>query len=137
MSALPPYNPGPGENLVFLLPVTAPSDLPASLPPHTAGWTAAFVDDPALSAPVAVLCPGCEPEVVSGSAGPDVPVDGWTAVIGQPAFVEGALRRVMGMPAGTARFVVRVRALSIVQLLPGRAILKHLNAGYALTDLEA
>ncbi|HEV1998215.1 MAG TPA: hypothetical protein VGR61_08820 [Candidatus Dormibacteraeota bacterium] len=136
MSSLPPYNPSGVENLVWFVPVGTPDDLPTSLPQHAVGWTAAFLDDQALVAGVSTLCPGAALKVDPGPGPLDIPGDGWSAVLGQPAFVERALRRVMGMPDGTARFVVMIGALSLVQLLPGRAVLKHLNAGQALTDLR-
>ena len=117
---------------MWFLPVNDPAELPPALPPAPSGWAVAVVDDPAMAPRAFDLCSGCEVKVIAGAAAIDIPTDGWSVVIGAPAFVERALRWVMRMPDGTARFVVVPGALSVVQLLPGRAILVHLNQAHAL-----
>ena len=117
---------------MWFLPLHDPAALPGPLPASPSGWGAAFVDERALAAAVSDLYPGCAVKVIHDAAEIDIPDGGWSMVVGAPGFVEGALRRVMGMPDGTARFVVVPGALSVIQLLPGRAILVHLNQGHAL-----
>lgn len=116
---------------MWFLAVNDRAEVPQGLPESPSGWTVTFVDQQGLAAAASDLCPGCEVRVIADAADIDVP-GGWSMVLGAPAFVERALRRVMGMPDGTARLAVRPGALSLVQLLPDRAILVHLNQGRAL-----
>ena len=137
MSSLPPYNPRLGDRAAWLLPVDDAEQLPPALPVPAAGWRRVVVDDPALSDRVTNLCGGALPEVLAEWQVGDPGGDGWIAVIGAPGFVERALRRLMGMPDGTARFVLVPGATTVVQLLPDRAVLVRLNDGHALTELRA
>ena len=121
---------------MWFLAVNHDGEVPRLLPGSPSGWTVAFVDHQGLAAAASDLCPGCEVRVIADSADIDVP-GGWSMVLGEPAFVERALRRVMRMPDGTARLAVLPGALSLVQLLPDRAILVHLNQGRALDIQEA
>ena len=132
MSSLPPYNPRLGDDLMWLLAVNDPLELPRAMPAPPSGWTVTFVDQQALASAASELCPGSELKVVAHASEIVIPRAGWSMVLGIPDFVESALRRAMGMPDGTARFIALPGAVSLVQFLPGRAILVHLNQGHAL-----
>lgn len=132
MSSLPPYNPSLGDRAVWLCPLPGGGGLPAGLPPGDAPWGAAVVDREAVAAEVRQRFPGVGVLVVASPADVTVPERSWLLVAAHPAWCEVILRRLMGMPPGTATFTLVPGAVSIVELLPDRAVLLRLNDGRAL-----
>lgn len=132
MSSPPPYNPGLGDRAVWLCPLPDDGGLPAGLPTGDAPWGAAMVDREATAAEVGQRFPGVEVLVVASPAEVTVLDRAWLLVAAHPAWCEVILRRLMGMPPGTATFTLTPGAVSIVRLLPDRAVLVRLNDGRGL-----
>lgn len=132
MSSLPPYNPRLGDGAVWLFPARRAADLPYTLDENAASWRAAAVASEALAAEVRRRCPGVDVDVVARPVDAVVPHQGWLLASGDPDWCEALVRHLMGMPAGTARFVLASGAVSIVQVLADRAVLICLNDGSAL-----
>jgi hypothetical protein len=132
MSSLPPYNPRL-ERAAWLFPVHQAAELSDALRQNDAGWRAAAVDTEALAAEVRRCRPGLAVDIVPHPADAVVPEPGWLLASGDPEWCEALLRHLMGMHAGTARFVLFAGAVSIVQVRADRAVLIRLNDGRALT----
>lgn len=132
MSSPPPYNARLGERAVWLFPVRRPAELPDALLANHASWGASAVDTEALAAEVRRCRPGLAVGVVPHPEEAVVPERGWLLASGDPAWCQALVRRLMGMPAETARFVLAPGTVSIVQVLADRAVLIRLNDGSAL-----
>jgi hypothetical protein len=132
MSSLPPYNPRLGDRAVWLCPLPDGGGLPTDLPGADAPWGAAVVDREAVAAEVRQRFPGVQVRVLSSPAEVAIPEHAWLLAAAHPAWCEVVLRRVMGMPPGTATFLLAPGAVSIIQVLPDRGVLVRLNDGRAL-----
>ena len=130
MSSLPPYNPGPGDRVVWLLAADSPGELPPDLP-GAPPFGRVVTADANLRTALGGFSAGADVEVVP-DPGALQPPEAAMLVAGPQAYVESVLRLVMAIPEGTARFVLLPGQPTVVQLLPDRAVLLRLNPGRAL-----
>jgi hypothetical protein len=130
MSSLPPYNPGLGGRVVWLLAADSAAELPTGLP-GAPGFAQVVAADDTLRAALGELCGDEAIDVVSDPTGITTP-HGSMLVAGPQDYVEAVLRGLMGMPKAIARFVILPGQPTVVQLLDDRAVLQHLNPGRAL-----
>jgi len=111
MSSLPPYNPAPSERRIWLLNNATPEDARAPLLGSLRDVDR--IDSEDLNA----LCDEVE------AARRDV------LVIAPEAVLEGLVLGLVGGRTGMARLRFLPNVLSQVQVLPDRAVVRHLNPG--------
>jgi hypothetical protein len=131
MSSLPPYNPNLAGRAVWLAPVTSAGELPLA-PLRDRAWTAVAVDRAELVGPLRTLSGHLDIAVVATPEEVQAPESGPLLLVAGPELSERVLRGLMGIAAGRARFMLLAGSVSVVQLLPDRAVLVRLNAGRAL-----
>ena len=108
VSSLPPYNRVPAGRRVFLL--------------------ASETEAAALQTLLDSL-----PESVSVTRDPAGLGDGDVALVAPAAACEELLREMLGAPPDGARLEILPGALSEVQVLPDRVVVRHLNLGKAIS----
>lgn len=114
MSSLPPYNPSPSERRVWLLNSEGPAAERERL----------LVSTGVSEVMVVVGAEGLLDRVRS------ITTD--TAVVAPAAVLEGLVLELVGGRPGAARLRFLPGYLTQVQLLEGRAVLRHLNLGAPL-----
>lgn len=121
MSSLPPFNPTGEDRLVWMLHIEGAAGLLATstLPGLGRCWL-----DRAVSVEVEAAVAGAI--TASVRAG-----DGNALLVARPALLEGVLRTLLELPPGHGTLVFIPGALTTVQLLRRRAMLRHLNQGAA------
>jgi hypothetical protein len=138
MSSLPPFNPTDDDLVVWLLHhQDAHRVLAAAALPGLGGcWldAAASPEVEAVVAPAVVHRePGATPEALAGAITAWVRGGRGNAVlVAAPEVLDGTLRSLLQLPPGHGELVFLPGALSSVQLLRRRAMLRHLNQGQAL-----
>ena len=133
MSALPPYNPEAADSRVFMLPAGGAEDAIPGLMAGLGGVRACYADSEGLTLALAQLF---GPQVRAGLLPPGGAIvpegDGDVLVVAAPDRLEAILRGLLKAPPGTAGFRFVPGALTEVQLIDGRALVRHLNQGRAI-----
>ncbi len=132
MSSIPPYNPRLGDRAVWIYAAHDAAELPEALPVSEVGWAGAVTEMATLATAVAQRFGALVPIVCANPDEVLVPDRGWLLAVGAPAWAQALVRRLMGMPDGTASFLTVTGAATVIQLLPDRTVLTTLNQGRAL-----
>ncbi|HEV3233671.1 MAG TPA: hypothetical protein VG329_03890 [Candidatus Dormibacteraeota bacterium] len=142
MSSLPPYNPPRSQRIAWLLHQDGAAEAIAAAGPDLGGvaaaWSERTADRDRLSALVDApifdnvewhpLAPGSEAAVAVAIRD----TAGSTLVIAGSQALDALLRELVDLPPGRARLRFIPGLATTVQVLPDRAVLRHLNQGGAL-----
>jgi hypothetical protein len=137
MSSLPPYNPPRSQRISWLLHQDGAGDAIAWAGPNIGDLGAAWVEREQDRDAVAALVDAESWDTVDPGALPELVATirrtrSSTLVVAGPATLDVILRELVELPPGRARLRFIPGLATTVQVLPDRAVLRHLNQGGAL-----
>jgi hypothetical protein len=137
VSSLPPYNPPRSQRIAWLLHQDGAVDAIAKAGATMGDLGVAWVERAGDRDHVSALTEAARWEVVHRDGVPEVAetirrTPSSTLVVAGPAILEALLRDLIELPPARARLRFIPGLATTVQVLPDRAVLRHLNQGGAL-----